>query len=426
MREKILPNSPLTQQERLFYNQDMDTFEKLATIKQDMQVEVAEDARNTPPKDCPMLGQSMPRSPKVSRSPGGCDDPAEGLPISTAVLPNGRRMPILKSLITSACERNCNYCCFRAGRDMRRVTFKPEEMAGAVVRMTERRLIEGAFISSGIAGGGMRTQDQLIAFAEVLRFKLNYKGYLHLKLMPGAEYDQVLRSMQLADRVSVNLEGPNTKRLQSLAPQKVFLEELVQPLRWVEKIRQTLPAHQGWNGRWPSSTTQFVVGAVGESDLELLSTFSYLNKKVRLARGYFSGFSPTPDTPFEGLPACNPWREHRLYQASFLLRDYGFDLEEMPFQPSGDLPLEEDPKLSWARHNLYEAPLEINRADRAHLLRIPGVGPKGALAILNARRNGRLRSLNDLKALGVIANRAAPFILLDGRRPPVQLSFWSM
>jgi predicted DNA-binding helix-hairpin-helix protein len=386
-----------------------DTLNKLALINHEMRVEVAEDVKAAP----------------TNTARADCMDPTEGLPISSAVLPDGRRMPILKTLITSACERNCNYCAFRAGRDFRRVTFKPDEMAGAVNRLTQRGVIEGAFLSSGIAGGGVRTQDKLIDTAEVLRKKLNYRGYLHLKLMPGTEFDQVLRAMQLADRVSINLEGANTRRLQALAPQKVFIEELLQPLKWVEQIRRERPGSQGWKGRWPSSTTQFVVGAVGENDLELLQTMDSLNKQVRLARGYFSGFSPTPGTPFENLPACSPWREHRLYQASFLLRDYGFELEEMPFQNNGDLPLETDPKLAWARNNLKEQPLDVNRADRAHLLRIPGVGPKGALAILNARRQNRLRSLEDLKSLGVVASRAAPFILLDGgHRPTFQPSLF--
>jgi predicted DNA-binding helix-hairpin-helix protein len=330
-------------------------------------------------------------------------------------------MPILKTLLTSDCERNCNYCAFRAGRDSRRVTFKPEEMAGAVDRLTQKKVIEGAFISSGIAGGGMRTQDRLIAMAEHLRYTLHYRGYLHLKLMPGAEYDQVLRAMQLADRVSVNLEAPNTQRLAALAPQKTFLEELVQPLRWVEQIRRNLPGYKGWGGHWPSSTTQYVVGAVGESDLELLATAAYLNKNVHLARNYFSSFSPTPGTPFEELPASNPWREHRLYQASFLLRDYGFEVEELPFQNVGNLPLDTDPKLAYARGALSDAPVEVNRAERNDLLRVPGIGPKGVQAILAARRTGKLRTLEDLKRLGVIASRAAPFILLDGRRPAVQM-----
>jgi predicted DNA-binding helix-hairpin-helix protein len=406
-------NSGLTFNEQLFYNSVMDTLVKLASLNQEMKLELAEDARVASPASCPDY------KPISNETDSGRE---RGLPITTVALPNGQRMPILKSMMTSACERNCNYCCFRSGRDSQRVTFKPEEMAGAVVKLSQKGLIRGAFISSGMAGGGMRTQDRLIAMAEVLRTKLHYRGYLHLKLMPGTEYDQVLRAMQLADRVSVNLEGPNSTRLSALAPQKVFMDELLQPLRWVEQIRRTLPAWQGWNGRWPSSTTQFVVGAVGESDLELLSTVSQLYRTVRLARGYFSGFSPTPDTPFENLPACNPWREHRLYQASFLLRDYGFELEELPFQGQGDLPLETDPKLAWARSNLGQAPLEINCAEQAELLRIPGVGPKGAQAILAARRKSRLHSLEELKALGVVASRAAPFILLDGHRPPVQLS----
>lgn len=393
-----------------------DLFGRLSQLNSEMEVEVAEDARVDIAPNSLMARRSSP--PPNTSSP--CEDPAEGLPVSLACLPNGRRMPILKTLITSACERNCNYCAFRAGRDSRRVTFKPDEMAQAVVRLTQKGVIEGAFLSSGIAGGGLRTQDKLIDTAEILRKKLGYRGYLHLKIMPGAEFDQVLRAMQLADRVSINLEGPNTRRLQALAPQKMFLDELIQPLKWVEHIRRTRPSWEGWQGRWPSSTTQFVVGAVGETDLELLQTMDALNRQARLARGYFSGFSPTPGTPFENLPACNPWRQHRLYQASFLLRDYGFALEDMPFQGEGDLPLESDPKLAWARVHLQQTPLEINRVGREQLLRIPGVGLKGALAILQARRTAKLRSLEDLKRLGIAAGRAAPFILLDGRRPAFQ------
>jgi predicted DNA-binding helix-hairpin-helix protein len=390
-----------------------DVFQRLSLLNDAMDVELAEDAHL----------ESAPRLRPVQAGP--CEDPTEGLPVSTACLPDGRRMPILKTLVTSACERNCNYCAFRAGRDFRRVNFKPDEMAQAVVRLTQKGIIEGAFLSSGIAGGGMRTQDKLLDTAEILRKKLGYQGYLHLKIMPGAEFDQVYRAMQLADRVSINLEGPNTRRLQALAPQKVFVEELIQPLKWVEQIRRTRPGWQGWKGHWPSSTTQFVVGAVGESDLELLQTMESLNRQAHLARGYFSGFSPTRGTPFEDLPACNPWRQHRLYQASFLLRDYGFGVEDMPFQAGGDLPLEADPKLAWARQNLDHTPLEINRVGREQLLRIPGVGPKGAAAILQARRSGRLHSLEDLKRLGIVATRAAPFILLDGARPAFQLGLFS-
>jgi predicted DNA-binding helix-hairpin-helix protein len=268
----------------------------------------------------------------------------------------------------------------------------------------------------------VRTQDRLIDTAEVLRRKHGFTGYLHLKIMPGAERDQVWRAMQLADRVSINLEAPNTDRLGRLAPHKIFVEELLRPLQWAEEIRQTQPAHLGYKGRWPSTVTQFVVGGAGENDLEILSTTAYLTKQLRLARTYFSAFSPVPDTPLENLAPENPWREHRLYQASFLFRDYGFDLEEMPFDAAGNLPLEQDPKLAWAQANLAETPVEVNRAERRDLLRVPGIGPKGAEAILRARRVGRLRDLRDLQKIGVRAGRAAPFVLLGGRRPPRQLA----
>jgi predicted DNA-binding helix-hairpin-helix protein len=241
--------------------------------------------------------------------------------------------------------------------------------------------------------------------------------------MPGAERAQVERVMQLADR-SINLEAPNTKRLELLAPRKEFMEELLQPLRWVNEIRRELSPHLGWNGHWPSSVTQFVVGGVGESDLELLTTTEFLYHQMRLRRAYFSAFRPISDTPMEGLAPESPQREHRLYQASFLLRDYGFKMEELPFEPSGNLPLHTDPKLAWAQTHLSQQPVEINCAGPQDLLRIPGIGPKGASMILSSRKSTRLNDLGDLKKLGINPKRAAPFILLNGRRPAYQPTLW--
>jgi len=350
----------------------------------------------------------------------GLEAKRKSLGVTEAVMPGGKTITLLKTMVTSACERNCYYCPFRAGRNYRRATFKPEELAQTFMEMYRAGLVEGMFLSSGIIRGGVATQDKLIATADILRNKLNFRGYLHLKIMPGAERDQVRRSMELASRVSVNLEGPNDKRLRLLAPKKVFLEELLQPLKWVEEIRQTVAPVKTWSGRWPSSTTQFVVGAVGDSDLELLTTSSYLLGQLRLSRTYYMAFNPVPDTPLEHVAAENPWRQHRLYQASFLLRDYGFDLEEMPFSQDGNLPLEADPKLAWAQANLAEAPVELNRAEHESLLRVPGIGPKGARSILQARRNNKLRELGDLKAIGVRPTRPAPYVLLDGKRPTYQ------
>jgi predicted DNA-binding helix-hairpin-helix protein len=344
--------------------------------------------------------------------------------IQPAQLPNGKQIKLLKTLLSSACERDCFYCPFRAGRDFRRATFKPQEFAEMFMKMHQSSMAEGIFLSSGIAAGGANTQNRILDTAEILRNKLGFRGYLHLKIMPGAEKDQVRRLMQLADRVSINLEAPNKERLAKLAPNKNFFEELLRPLKWVEEIRQSQPAYKGWNGRWPSTVTQFVAGGSDESDLELLSTTDWLMKNVRIKRAYYSAFFPIRDTPMENKTAVNPVREHRLYQASFLLRDYGFDLEDMPFLQDGNLPLPTDPKLAWARQNLQEKPLEINKAERGDLLRIPGIGPKGVDAILQARRTSKLRDLAALRKLGIVVTRVAPFVLLDGKRVESQMKMF--
>jgi len=426
----------------------MDTLQKLQLLGDQMTLEPAEESDSAPrpmgvanPHAVAACGHSPAELRRIfgnGESPGGADalaaitkgggDPGSSLErkknslgIHNAVMPGGKRIPLLKTLLTSACERDCYYCPFRARRNFRRATFKPEEMASVFAQMNRAGVAEGLFLSSGIAGGGVRTQDRLLDSIDMLRHRHEFRGYVHLKIMPGAERDQVLRAMQLADRVSINLEAPNTERLRNLAPHKIFLEELLQPLKWADDIRRTLTPEKTFKGRWPSLVTQFVVGAVGESDLEILTTTSYLIRQLRLQRAYFSAFSPVPDTPLENHAPENPWREHRLYQASFLLRDYGFDLEDMPFLSTGHLPLDVDPKLGWARMNLSETPVEVNRAGRRELLRVPGIGPKGVDAIFQARRRGKLRELRDLQSLGVLAARAAPFILMDGRRPGHQL-----
>jgi predicted DNA-binding helix-hairpin-helix protein len=380
----------------------MDTLARLKSLSSQMHLEPAEDA------GCPKLD--------TPEWPAGM--------VVKAVLPNGGRTGLLKTLLTSACERNCFYCPFRAGRNYRRVTLKPEEMARSFMDLYQARVAGGLFLSSGIVAGGVKSQDKLITTAEILRYKYGYRGYLHLKIMPGAEFAQVERAMQLADRVSVNLEAPNTPRLLKLAPRKEFMEELLTPLRWVEQIRSSQPAHRSWNGRWSSSVTQFVVGAVGESDLELLSTTEQLYQEYRLRRAYFSAFRPIEDTPLENLPPASKMREFRLYQASFLMRDYGFSMEEMPFDPEGFLPENVDPKLAWAQNHLFERPVEINQANKQELLRIPGIGPKGATSILRARRDGSLKGVDDLRRIGVNPERALPFILLDGRQPSRQLALF--
>ncbi len=402
----------------------MDTLQKLNLLGAQMGLEPAEEAGISSPHTVGPCGHSpaeLSSTLTTIASGSSLENKRRALGVTSAVMPGGKKIALLKTLLTSACERDCNYCPFRARRNFRRATFKPEEMARVFAQMARANVAEGLFLSSGVAGGGVRTQDRLLDTVEILRRTHHYRGYVHLKLMPGVERDQVLRAMQIANRVSINLEAPNTERLKHLAPHKIFIEELLQPLKWADEIRRTLPAQKTLTGRWPSTVTQLVVGGAGESDLEILTTTDYVIRQLRLARVYFSAFHPVPDTPLENQTPENPWRQHRLYQASFLIRDYGFDLEDMPFAHNGHLPLDVDPKLGWARENLREAPVEVNRADRRELLRVPGIGPKGVEAILSARRVGALRDLRDLKKIGVLADRAAPFILLNGHSPRHQL-----
>ncbi len=349
------------------------------------------------------------RVPYQSRSLADC--------ITNVATSQGKK-PILKTMVTTACERNCYYCPFRAGRSqMKRITFSPDELAQGFDTLQRANQVQGMFLSSGIIKGSVTTQDKILDTAEIIRNRYQYRGYLHLKIMPGIEYEQLYRLMQLADRVSVNLEGPTQERLNALAPKKDFQRELLSMLQLAEEIRRTHPYE-----KLAGTVTQFVVGAVGDTDLELLSLSQRLYRHYGLTRAYYSGFSPVIQTPFENLPSTDPLREHRLYQASFLLRDYGWKVEDLPFLNDGNMLLEMDPKRAWAERYLREAPVDIMTANREQLLRVPGIGPMGADAIVRARRLGRLTDLSHLRQLNIRApEQAAPYILFDGRRPTMQM-----
>ena len=340
--------------------------------------------------------------------------------IANLQTPRGPK-PVLKTMMTTACERNCHYCVFRAGRaKTKRVTFAPDEMAGAFNTLEQAGKVDGLFLSSGIIKGSVTTQDKIIDTADIIRNRQGYRGYIHLKIMPGIEYDQLYRSMQLADRISVNLEAPTTARLAALAPKKIFIEELLRMLQWAEQIRRD---HR--NEKLASSVTQFVVGAVGDTDLELLSMSDKLYSLAKLARVYYSAFGPVPGTPFENLPATEAIREFRLYQSSFLLRDYQWDVEELPFLRDGNLRTDVDPKQAWADVHLIHQPVELMRAEREQLLRVPGIGPIGANAIISARRRGNLSELVHLKQIGIrTPHKLAKYVLLNGRQPVRQLNLF--
>jgi len=340
--------------------------------------------------------------------------------IYPAVMPDGRRVKLLKILQSNVCANDCYYCANRAGRDYPRVSFSSDELAQAFDQMQRQGLVEGLFLSSAICGRPTQAMDRMLATVELVRRKYQFPGYVHLKILPGVTKAHVEQAARLASRVSVNLETPNSERLARVAPGK-SLHELVEPLRSVHQLRlesggRLVPAGQ---------TTQFVVGAADEPDRELLYTVAQLYREVDLHRAYFSAFQPVPDTPLaEHLPTPL-WREHRLYQSDFLLRQYGFAFDELVFDEGHNLPRQADPKRMWAMAHPERFPIEVNRASREQLLRVPGIGPRSAARILRWRRDGKFRTLAELKKAGAVIKWAAPFVLLDGRQAPYQLQLWA-
>jgi putative DNA modification/repair radical SAM protein len=340
--------------------------------------------------------------------------------IYPAALPDGRRVRVLKVLMTNVCEKSCYYCGIRASRDVPRTSFQPEELARAFDRMHRADLVDGIFLSSAVCAGAGRTMDRMLACVELIRTQYQFSGYVHLKILPGASEAHIERAVQLAHRVSVNLEAPNEQHLAAIAPHKDFFQELTEPMTIAKRLIDASGGRLAPAGQ----TTQFVVGAAGEADQEILSATARLYRELDLRRAYYSAFQPVPGTPLEGRPATPAWREHRLYQADWLLRFYGFAFDELLFDSDGNLSRQTDPKQMYAQAHPELFPVEVNRASREELLRVPGLGPLSVGRILRWRRQGTLRELSDLQKSGAVAKRAAPFVLLDGKSPPRQLLLW--
>jgi len=340
--------------------------------------------------------------------------------IYPAVLPDGRRVRLLKVLQTNACRNDCRYCPTRYSRDFRRLAFAPEELAAIFESLRRARKVSGLFLSSAVHGAPDATMARMIATVEILRRRYGFRGYVHLKVLPGASEAAIEAAARLADRISINLEAPSPERLRRIAPDKDFEHDLYSRLRLVAQMARDR------RFRAQSATTQYVVGAAGESDREIITRTWELYTRHGLYRAYYSAYQPPDAEAAHDAPAVPLMREHRLYQTDFLFRKYGFRPEEIIYDESGNLSLEADPKTLWARHHPERFPVEINTATREELLRVPGIGPRTVQHILAARTYSRLRDLRDLAQLGAVVSRAASYILLAGRRPipPVQRLLW--
>ncbi len=337
-----------------------------------------------------------------------------------AVVPGGT-VPLFKVLLTNVCVNDCAYCANRSARDIPRSTFQPDELAKTFMDLYRKRRVKGLFLSSGVAHNASRTQEDMVKVVEILRHRHQFDGYVHLKILPGAPMDCVEAGCRLATRVSVNMEAPTAQHMVRLSRRKNLREDIVDRMRWARDLMLTE------EGVVPSGqTTQFVVGAAGESDRDILRTSAALCNEMELRRVYFSAFRPVSGSPLEGVGAAPPVREHRLYQAEWLIRVYGFPMQEveLAFGERGNLPWTKDPKLAIAQREPWLFPVDVNTATYDELLRVPGIGPVSAARILEGRRDHSVFSLQQLKKMGVPTKRALPYIWFQGMLPAErQVSF---
>lgn len=349
----------------------------------------------------------------------------DGTGICHSYTPDGRCVSLLKILLTNFCTYDCAFCVNRVSSDIRRARFTPDEVVTLTLDFYKRNYIEGLFLSSGIMQSPDYTMEQLVLVARTLRTVHHFGGYIHLKTIPGCDERLVREAGRWADRLSANIELPTQSDLVQLAPEKksAVIEGTMQQIR----TRSDETAEARKSSRLPASalpafapagqSTQMVVGATAATDREIIARASHLYRSYKLRRVYYTGFSPYPKAdarlPLEATPLL---REHRLYQADWLMRFYGFAAEEITRESDPQLPLDEDPKTAWAKAHPEFFPVDINRAPREALLRVPGIGYRNVERIVRIRRYHRL-ALDDLRKLNVRVNRVASFIIAADHLP---------
>jgi len=333
--------------------------------------------------------------------------------IYPVVLPDGRRTFLFKTLVSNVCANDCRYCPLRAEKDPRRCTLSSDEIAAAFMHYLRAGLVSGIFLTSGVTGSPDAAMERINGAARILRRREGFKGYMHLKVIPGASDAAVTEAVSLASAVSINIETAGERHFRTLTARKDYLRDVVRPLKLISSLTDK-------NGPYcrVHQTTQFVVGAAGESDSELVRYSGGLYRKLGMHRVYFSAYQRgcgDPSLPGERSGYTNEQmltREHRLYQTDWLLRKYGFGADEIPFDASGNLSLDTDPKEQWARRHPEFFPVNINRADRNELLRVPGLGLVGVRRILSLRNSGgRVHGLEEIGRVGKVLARAREYVV---------------
>ncbi len=330
-------------------------------------------------------------------------------------LPQGGYTVLLKTLLSNACANDCSYCPLRSDTDVRRCTLRPEEVASAFMEYLRRKKVFGLFLSSAVIDNADYTMDKINTVARLLRYKHGFRGYIHLKIIPGASAAAVEEALSLSTAVSLNIEAPTKKRFDLLSRKKDYEDDILRPLNLMGRL-----TGRGMRFSRVKCTTQFIVGASDETDSEIIHSMSALYGKMNFKRVYFSAYQKGLGSP--GIPGERGFfsppgeafvREHRLYQADFLLRKYGFKGDEIPLDTTGNLSIDRDPKQAWADSHPEFYPVRINTSGEGALMRVPGLGPETVRRIVDARRTGKVTRLEDLGLKGKRIEKAKNYVIFE-------------
>ena len=335
----------------------------------------------------------------------------DGKWIYPITLANGGKASIFKILLSNVCSNDCKYCPLREESDIRRCTLEAEETVRLFLDYYRRGKVFGIFISSGVIGTPDNTMERINSIGRILRYRHAFKGYMHLKIIPGASKAAIAEAVSLAKAVSLNIETPGADNLAKVSHKKDYLADIIEPIKYISQLTA-----KGNRYERVHQTTQFIVGAAGESDAKIVHYMGGLYGRLHMNRVYFSayqqglGHSDLPAEQSLQYPAEALTREHRLYQVDFLMRKYGFKDNEILFDSTGRLSLIEDPKETWAKMHPEIFPLDVNKADKLELLRVPGLGPITVNRILKCRRSGKLHRIEDITKPGKLTKKAKHYL----------------
>jgi predicted DNA-binding helix-hairpin-helix protein len=337
---------------------------------------------------------------------------ADGRWIYPVTLPNGGKSVLFKTLVSNVCNNDCKYCPLREQVDVRRCSLGVEETVKVFLDYYNQKKVFGLFLSSGVIGTADATMDRLNTISRLLRNKYKFMGYIHLKVIPGASNAAIKEAVSLASAVSVNIETPGEENLAKLSDKKQYMSDIIAPLKLISRLTR-----RGSRYARVKQTTQFIVGAAGETDKDIVRYTWGLYDRLKLNRVYFSAYQKglgDEDLPGEKQlhpPADTFTREHRLYQVDFLFRKYGFKGSDIVFDVAGGLSPESDPKEVWANSHPEAFPVNVNYADKFELLRVPGLGPVTVNRIIERRRFGRLQVLSDIGKVGLLLQKASRYLV---------------